>query len=529
MSNELNINVGKQKLIVYIVLIIAALVVYWQVSQFDFLNYDDPVYVTENSHIQSGITLKGIDWAFSTTHAEFWHPLTWLSLMFDYELYGLNAGGYHVTNIILHILSVLLLFRLFHRMTGALWKSAFVAAFFALHPLRVESIAWISERKDVLSAFFWMLTLCLYVYYVEKPAIKRYLLVLFSFICGLMSKPMLVTLPVIMILLDYWPLKRFESQKGSLFLWQLREKIIFFIVSAVFSIITIYAQPGISTNDLSFPLESRIINALGSFVVYIGKTFWPGNLTVCYPFIAQAPAWQVSGAVLLILAVSAAVILANRRWPYLFAGWFWYAVALLPVIGIIPGGYNAMADRYVYLPSIGIAIMMAWGVPLLFKSENLCKKILFPAALAFLIIMSVLTWKQCGYWRDSLTLFSHALHVNSHNYHAHINVASYLVKENNFKEALYYYDKAIEIKPDKADAYNNRGIVYAKMGRYQLAIDDFNKAISLQPDNANIFTNRATFYLNQGNEKLGCKDARKACDLGNCSILDIAQGNGHCR
>jgi len=332
-----------------------------------------------------------------------------------------------------------------------------------------------------------------------------------------------------MILLDYWPLKRFESQKGSLFLWQLREKIIFFIVSAVFSIITIYAQPGICTNNLSFPLESRIINALGSFVVYIGKTFWPGNLTVCYPFIAQAPAWQVSGAVLLILAVSVAVILANKRWPYLLAGWFWYAVALLPVIGIIPGGYNAMADRYVYLPSIGIAIMLAWGVPILFKSENVRKKILLPAAVVFFIIMSVLTWKQCAYWKDSLTLFSHALHVNSRNYHAHINVASYLVKENNFQEAIYYYDKAIGIKPDKADAYNNRGIVYAKMGRYQLAINDFNKAISLQPDNANIFSNRATFYLNQGNEKLGCKDAKKACELGICSTLATAQGNGHCR
>ena len=252
MLNKINISPGKQKLIVYIVLTVVTLAVFWQVNQFDFINFDDNVYVTENIHIQSGITLDGFRWAFSTTYAEFWHPLTWLSLMFDYQLYGLNAGGYHLTNLILHILSTLLLFWLFNRMTGAIWKSAFVAAFFALHPLHVESVAWIAERKDVLSAFFWMLTLCLYVYYTEKPVIKRYLLVLFSFVLALMSKPMVVTLPVIMILLDYWPLKRFESQKGNLILWQLKEKIPFFILSAVFSIITLYAQ----IQSLSFKIYS---------------------------------------------------------------------------------------------------------------------------------------------------------------------------------------------------------------------------------------------------------------------------------
>ena len=270
MLNKLNINPRKQKLIVYIALTVVTLAVFWQVNQYDFINFDDPVYVTENSHIQSGITLDGFRWAFSTTYADLWHPLTWLSLMFDYQLHGLNAGGYHLTNLILHILSTLLLFWLFNRMTGAIWRSAFVAAFFALHPLHVESVAWIAERKDVLSAFFWMLTLCLYVYYTEKPVIKRYLPVVFSFVLALMSKPMVVTLPVIMILLDYWPLNRFESRKiatipandmlvsinkeekkdlnpkwterklsetriaGIIPLWQIWEKIPFFILSAVF-------------------------------------------------------------------------------------------------------------------------------------------------------------------------------------------------------------------------------------------------------------------------------------------------------
>ena len=213
MLNKLNINSRKQKLIVYVVLTVVTLAVFWQVNHYGFINLDDPVYVMENIHIQSGITLDGFRWAFSSTYAEFWHPLTWLSLMFDYQLYGLNAGGYHLTNLILHILSALLLFWLFNRMTGTIWRSAFVAAIFALHPLHVESVAWIAERKDVLSVFFWMLTLCLYVYYTEKPVIKRYLPVMFFFACGLMSKPLVVTLPVIMILLDYWPLRRFESQK----------------------------------------------------------------------------------------------------------------------------------------------------------------------------------------------------------------------------------------------------------------------------------------------------------------------------
>ncbi|MCX5848848.1 MAG: glycosyltransferase family 39 protein, partial [Deltaproteobacteria bacterium] len=228
MLNKENISPGKQKLIIYIVLAVVTFAVFWQVHQYGFVNFDDNTYVTENIHIQSGISLDGFRWAFSTTYAEFWHPLTWLSLMLDSQIYGLNAGGYHVTNLILHILSTLLLFWLFCRMTGAVWKSAFVAALFALHPLHVESVAWISERKDVLSAFFWMLTLCLYVYYTEKPAIRRYLLIIFSFVLALLSKPIVITLPLIMILLDYWPLKRFEPQKGNCFLWQLKEKIPFF-------------------------------------------------------------------------------------------------------------------------------------------------------------------------------------------------------------------------------------------------------------------------------------------------------------
>ena len=308
-------------------MILATLAVFWQVNQCDFINIDDEVYVTENLHVRSGITLDGFRWAFSTTYAEFWHPLTWLSLMLDYQLYGLNAGGYHLTNLILHILSTLLLFWLFNRMTGMIWRSAFVAALFALHPLHVESVVWIAERKDVLSAFFFMLTLCLYVYYTEKPDIKKYLLVLFCFACGLMSKSIVVTLPVILILLDYWPLKRFESKKNNLILWQLKEKIPFFVLSAIFSIVTFYAQYTDKSGfvrDFPFSLSSRIANALVSFVTYLEKIFWPHDLIFFYPFSNQLAVWQIWGAALLIIVISIFVVAMVKRSPYLLVGWLWY-------------------------------------------------------------------------------------------------------------------------------------------------------------------------------------------------------------
>jgi tetratricopeptide (TPR) repeat protein len=447
MLNKINIDSKKKILIVYIVLTLAAVAAFWQVYQYDFVNIDDNIYVTENSHIQSGITLDGVIWAFSTKYAELWNPLIWISFMLDYQLYGLNAGGYHLTNLILHILSTLLLFWLFNRMTGMIWRSAFVAALFALHPLHVESVAWVSERKDVLSAFFWMLTLCLYVHYTEKPVIKRYMLVLFSFACALMSKPMVVTLPVIMILLDYWPLGRFESQryKTNLILLQLKEKIPFFILSAVFSIMTIYAHHNRSIEH--FPFVSRLANALVSFVTYIGKTFWPNDMAVYYPFPEQIPLWQVSGAILLIMLISIFVIITVRRLPYLFVGWMWYMTAILPVIGILQDMDQAMADRYHYLPSIGIAIMLAWGIPLLFPNENRRKYFSFAAAMSFLIIMSVLTWKQCGYWENSIKLSKHTLQATKNNFVAHKCLADALLTEGKNEEAIYHYNEAIRMYP----------------------------------------------------------------------------------
>jgi hypothetical protein len=525
MLKKTDINSQRQKLIVYIVLTLATLAVYWQVTQYGFVNLDDGDYVRYNRLIRLG--MKGIPLAFSTIYAQFWHPLTWISLIFDYQLYGPNAGGYHFTNIILHILSTLLLFWLFNRMTGAIWKSAFIAGLFALHPLRVESVAWISERKDVLSGFFWMLTLCLYVYYTEKPAIKRYVLVLFSFVLALMSKPMVVTLPFIMILLDYWPLTRFQSQKGNLLLWQLKEKILFFVLSAVFSIITIYYQ--FKPSGESFPLSSRISNALVTFITYPIQILWPHDLTISYPFRFQIPLWQVFGTILLSVIISAAVIVMAKRLQYLFVGWMWYVITILPVIGIIQNGDYAMADRYTYLPSVGITVMLVWGLPSMIRSEETRKRFLFPAGIAVLAIMSVLSWKQCVYWKNSMELFNHALRVTRNNFLAHNDLGLALYEKGKMEEAINHYNKAILMAPRYAYAYNNRGTAYAQLGQYQSALDDLNKAIHLKPDYAFAYNNRAMVYFYEGNKELYCHDARTACTLGTCIALEKAKGKEYCR
>ena len=551
---------SRQKLIVYLVLTIVTLAAFWQVTQYGFINFDDGAYVTKNSHVQSGITLDGFRWAFSTATNRLWNPLIWLSLMFDNQLFGLNAGGYHLTNLILHIMSTLLLFWLLNRMTGAIWKSAFVAALFALHPLHVESVAWIAERKDVLSAFFWMLTLCLYVYYTEKPTIRRYLLVLFSFVCGLMSKPMVVTLPVIMILLDYWPLGRFQSNKGSLLLWQLREKTPLFVLSAFLAIGTVYTM--YSPTIKYFPLCSRFANAPVSFITYLGKTFFPHDMAVFYPFSNQLPVWQVMGSVLLIFVISVTAIAMMKHMPYFFVGWLWYAITLMPVIGIIQNGYYAMADRYTYLPSVGIFIMLSFGIPFLFPRKDILKKVLFPAAIAILFVLVILTWQQCSYWKNSITLFSHALQITKDNYLAHNNLGLALFDEGKIEEAINHYNKIIRITPTFAVAYNNRGTAYGALGQYQLAIEDFNKAIRLSPNYTDAYSNRANAYIYlgqhqramedfneairlnpndtnaysnrginyfmQGNKNLGCSDAQKACALGSCKLLEVAKVNNDC-
>ncbi len=560
MSDKTHINFPTTKIIIYIVLAIATTMVYWQVNQYNFVNIDDDIYVTANSHVQSGITFDGVRWAFSTLwdkyRQEYWIPLTWLSLMLDYQLFGLKAGGYHVTNLILHVISTLLLFWLFCRMTKAVWRSAFVAALFALHPLHVESVVWVTERKDVLSAFFWIMTICLYVYYTEKPVIQRYGLVLFSFVLALLSKPMVVTLPLVLMLLDYWPLNRLTLRKnatkgvekitatsnkwgkksktrheaskknispanmlklsepmiaGWIPLWQIREKTPFFILSAIFSAITICAQ--IDPTRKKFPLSSRLLNAPVSFMTYLEKTLWPHDMAVYYPFSTQLPVWQALIASLLIMAISIAVIVLIKRFPYLFVGWLWYIIALLPVIGIVQSGNQAMADRYTYLALIGISIMMAWGVPALFAHQEKVPKILFAAIGAVLMIMAAVTWKQSGYWKDSITLFSHALQVTKNNDQAHNNLGAALYDEGKIREAIDHYSEAIRIKPDNESYFSNRGNAYARLNKYEQAVEEYNEAIRLKPDYVLAFYHRGMAYGQLGRNQQAIEDYDQAIRL----------------
>jgi tetratricopeptide (TPR) repeat protein len=539
MINKININPKKQILIVYVVLAVVTFAVFWQVNHYDFISDDFQYVAAAQAEARNGITLDAFHWALGTKYIGLWNPLIWLSFMFDYQLFGLNAGGYHVANLILHILSTLLLFWLFNRMTGALWRSAFVAALFAFHPLHVESVAWIAERKDTLSAFFWILTLCLYVYYTEKPFIRRYLPVLLCFACALMSKPMVITLPIVMILIDYWPLGRFEfketesvlkglaSEKGPL--WLLCEKIPFFMLSMIFLIFQFYAK--FNGTGRYYSLYSRIANATVSFVTYLERTFWPCDLASFYPFLDQLPIWQVVGAAILIIVISVAVIIMIKRLPYLFVGYLWYVITIMPAIGIIQvADYPcSMANRYYYLPSIGIFIMLAWGIPYLIKSEKIRKKILFPTAIVYLTILAVLTWQQCGYWKNNTTLFNHDLQVTRDNYPAHYQLGLDLFKKGNYQEAINSYNKAIRIAPDYFYAYLNRGYAYAKLGQYQLAIDDFNEAIRLRWYDIDAYNNLVYVYLMQGNNKLGCSEAQKACELGNCNLLELAKNKGYCR
>jgi hypothetical protein len=384
-----------------------------------------------------------------------------------------------------------------------------------------------------------------------------------------MSKPMVVTLPVIMILLDYWPLGRFEPKKENCFLWQLKEKTPFFILSAILIIITLY-NPNEDVSAKWFPFSSRLANTPIAFVTYLGKTFWPHNMAVFYPFSNQIPLWQIWDSTLLIIIISVIVIVMIKRLPYLFVGWLWYAITIAPVIGIIQIGPHLMADRYHYLPSIGITVMLAWGIASLIKSEDARRKILFPLSIASLVVLSVLTWQQCRYWKNSIELWNHGLQVTEDNYMMHSNLASALADKGSISEAIYHYSKAIyyynkgiyliynhddiyfnrgnayvklgndqlafedynksiSLNPNSADTYNNRGFIYLKFARYQQAFDDYSKAISLKPDYADAYNNRAFVYLSMGDNILGCKDARRACVLGSCKTMQAASSKGLCR
>ena len=499
---------NQKKLLITLILILLTLVIYWQVKDCDFVDYDDQLYVTENNYIQDGLTYKGIVWAFTTFHAGNWHPLTWLSHMLDCELYGLNPMGHHWTSLQIHLTNTLLLFFILQYMTGALWQSAFVAALFALHPLHVESVAWVSERKDVLSTFFGMLTILAYIRYVKKRNLFRYSLVFILLSLGLMAKPMLVTLPFVLLLLDFWPLKRIKLPlkqptgfQASNLPAMIREKIPLFATVAIFSILTIIAQQNVGA---LYPIEAlpakvRIANGLVSYASYIIKTVWPQNLAVFYPHpLGILSLWYVFWVSFAIVGVSFFSIRLFKQHPYLAVGWFWYLGTLIPVIGLIQVGAQSMADRYTYIPLIGLFIIVAWGMPDLLKKWHSNKIILVVFAIILISAFSARTYFQITHWKNSISLFKNAINVTGNNSESNNNIGIHLANAGRYEEAIYHYKEALKIKPNHVEALFNLGTALYDSGKTDEAILYLNKALITNPDHAYAHNNLANILYLRG-------------------------------
>jgi tetratricopeptide (TPR) repeat protein len=450
----------------------------------DFVNFDDPIYVLDNPIVSDGLTWAGVVRAFTVIQAGYWHPLTWLSHMLDIELFGLKPGPHLLVNVLMHLFSTLLLFGIVTRMTGMRGRAAFVAAIFAIHPLRVESVAWVAERKDVLSTLCWMLALWVYVDYVKKSHRGSYVAAVVLFALGLLAKPMVLTLPVVLCLIDVWPLRRVTADtwtRGRV-TTLLVEKVPFVILSILGAIVTVWAQDvggAVKSLDL-FPLSQRVGNALVSYVAYLGMLIWPVNLAVFYPNV-PVPTWQVVGAILILLTISWTALRALPRQPYLIVGWLWYLITLFPVIGLVQAGLQARADRFVYVPHIGLSLAIAWGIPSAIRSPRVRSTLLPIAAAAIVLVYAVVAHAYLRTWRDSETMWRRALSVTTGNYMAHHNLAVVLSAEGRTEETIAELQKALQIWPEFAEAHNTLGNVLAKRGDDGSAVEHYRTALRLAP------------------------------------------------
>jgi Tfp pilus assembly protein PilF len=497
-----------------LVLFLATHVVFWQVGDHDFLIYDDPGFVTNNPYVKSGFTPRSVMWAFSTNETGNWHPLTWFSHMLDVQIFGINAKWHHLVNLLFHAINGVLLFLLLTALTGSNWQSAFVAAMFALHPLHVESVAWVAERKDVLSGMFWMLTLLLYSRYVQRPGPLRYMLTLGAFALGLMAKPMLVTIPVVLFLLDYWPLRRIsfartetrpiEAQQPALGPTSDRgliaEKIPFLLLAFASAGITFLAQQGAGTvpGITGTPVGFRIINALSAYVAYIGKMLWPQDLAVIYSLPPTLTLLQGEIAGALLLAISVAAVQLRRRHPYFVIGWLWYLVTLLPVIGLVQVGKQSMADRYTYIPLIGLLIAIAWGATAAVHRIDAGRAVLRIAAAVVILACAVLTWLQLSHWRNSESLFRHAAQAVDDNYVAHGVLGNLLAGQGRLEEAPLQYRAALRILPDDETALAGMGRVLGMQGKLDDSAEHFRALLQISPEDAEGHYNLGIILARQG-------------------------------
>ena len=502
-----------------LLLFLLAAVVYSPVLDYGFINYDDPLYVTQNAYVKMGVTLEGLLWAFRDFGSSNWHPLTWLSHMIDWQWFGDNAGGHHATNILLHAGNAILLFILFRVLTGAIWQSAIVAAMFAVHPLNVESVAWIAERKNLLSTFLGLVTLIFYTFYIRNPGWKRYLPIFVIFALGLMTKPMLVTLPFLLLVLDYWPGKRIitvspyghstqasgetdarthpQFSPSALLL----EKIPLILLSFISIGVTLLAaERGGSLKSLDhFPLLVRFGNSLSAYASYLGKFIWPRDLAVFYPHPGTFDVLQTFASLLLILFITAMVLMQAKKGPYLTVGWLWFLGTLVPVIGLIQVGLQAMADRYLYFPMIGLLIMLIWGAADLGKKNAAMRISMVLLGIALILGSFFETRQQLKHWRSSRLLFEHTLAVTGPNAVVYSNLAHALFEERDWKEAEENYLNAIRCDPKYANAHANLGAVLDRQGRSGEALEEYRKGIALNPGHADAHYHLGLMIEGQGN------------------------------
>jgi tetratricopeptide (TPR) repeat protein len=498
-------------------------IVFGQTLWHDFINYDDPRYVYENTKITGGLSFSVIAWAFTHVHSMNWHPLTTISHMLDCQLYGLKAGAHHFTNVLLHSIVAILLFLTLQYMTGALWRSAFVAAVFAIHPLHVESVAWIAERKDVLSGVFFMLTLLAYVHYARAPSIWRYLMVVFLFALGLMSKPMLVTLPFVLLLLDRWPLGRIReegSNVGRQLLKLAVEKIPLIVLSAVSSVVTFVAQKGAVGETEQLSVLARINNAVVSYVAYIWQMLWPMRLAVFYPHPEnRLLLWEIIASLLLLICLTVLAIALRKQRPYLITGWLWYLGMLVPVIGLVQVGWQGHADRYTYLPQIGLYIAGTWAFADLTASWRRRRVLLGAAALLVVAALSWCAWIHTSYWRDSETLFRHALAVTANNDVAENNLGIVFLRKGEVDQAISLLQAAVDLRPDNSPAHENLAKALLQKGQVADALVHYRKLLKLQPDNIEVHNIVGTVLIQQGRVAEGVEEWQK--------VLAVEPDNGN--
>jgi len=509
------VTAGNRWLALGVIIFLGALIwfVFGQTFRHDFINFDDGDYVFKNSRVNRGLSWDGIGWAFSHVHAGNWHPLTWISHMVDSQFYGLNPAGHHLTNVLIHALTAALLFLVLRQMTGALWRSAFVAAVFAIHPLHVESVAWVAERKDVLSGLFFVLTIAAYVRYVRRGGFGRYAIVLAVFALGLMSKPMLVSVPFVLLLLDYWPLRCLE-QTGATLGRLVVEKLPFIVLGLASCLVTVFAQHAAIQPIERFPLLLRLGNALVAYVDYLRQTFWPVNLAVFYPWDAARIHLASVGIAAAILAAISLIVFLVRRRGYPVTGWLWFLVMLGPVIGIVQVGNQAHADRYTYLPQIGVVLMVTWGIAELAGRSRALRVVFAGLALAALVPLTWMARAQTSFWRDSEQLWSHALAITTDNTVAEENLGEGLYQHGKIDEALFHFDKALRIEPNDAIAHGALGAILLRIPQQQKeAVAHLQRSVEIYPDQPAVQSSLGVALLEAGNAEESFKHLQKAIAL----------------